>query len=95
MPAEERIRLNNMKSLGPELGASSQKNKAKPVLIGQPRPIYLSAENDHLLTQDGIFHQQVGFASGYISKGAQGQCDGGWFHPPLDLMVNAIGKRNL
>jgi hypothetical protein len=26
--------------------------------------------------------------------GAQGQCDGGWFHLPLDLMVNAIRKRN-
>ena len=94
MPAEERIRLNNVKSLGPELGAASQKNKAKPVLMGQPRPFYLSAENDYLLTQDGIFHQQVGFCSGDIHKGAQGECDGGWFQPILELMENPIGKRN-
>jgi hypothetical protein len=62
--------------------------------MGQPRPLYLSAEDDYLLTQEDIFHRQVGFASGYIRKGAQGECDGGWFHPTLDLMVKPIGKRN-
>jgi hypothetical protein len=62
--------------------------------MGQPRPFHLSAENDHLLAQDGIFDQQVGFGSGYIRKGAQGRRDGGWFHPPLELMENPIGKRN-
>jgi hypothetical protein len=94
MPAQERIRLNDVKSLGSELGASRQKNKTNPVIMGQTRPFYLSAENDHLLTKEGIFHQQVGFASGYIRKGAQGQCDGGWFHPSLELMENPIGKRH-
>jgi hypothetical protein len=94
MPAQKRIRLNDMKSLGPEPGAASQKNKANPVAIFQSRPFYLASENDYLLTQEGIFHQQVGFASGYIRKGAQGECDGGWFHQSLDLMVKPIGKRN-
>jgi hypothetical protein len=46
------------------------------------------------LAQDGVFHQQVGFASGYIRKGAQGECDGGWFHPILELIKNPIEKRN-
>ncbi|MBN1440350.1 MAG: hypothetical protein JW929_13160 [Anaerolineales bacterium] len=86
--------MNDVKSLGPELGAAIQKNKANPVLLGQPRPFHLSAEKDYLLTQDGIFHRQVGFASGYIRKGVQGQCDGGWFHPSLDLMVKPISKSN-
>jgi hypothetical protein len=94
MPAEERVRLNDVKSLGPELGAASQKNKANPIAIFQSRPFYLASENDYLLTQEGIFHQQVGFASGYIRKGAQGECDGGWFHPSLELMENPIGKRH-
>jgi len=63
--------------------------------MGQTRTFPLAAENDHLRTQEGIFHRQVGFASGCLRKGAQGECDGGWFCPPLDLMVNPIGNRNL
>jgi hypothetical protein len=62
--------------------------------MGQPRTFPLAAENDHLQAQEGIFHRQVGFASGCLRKGAQGRRDGGWFHPILELMVNAIGKRN-
>ena len=86
MPAEECIRLNDVKSLGPELRASSQKNKADPIAISQSRPFHLPAEDDYLLTQDGVFHQRVGFGSGYIRKGAQGECDGGWFQPIPELM---------
>jgi hypothetical protein len=44
------------------------------------------------LAKDGILHQQFGFASGYIRKGAQGRRDGGWFHPILELMEKSIGK---
>jgi hypothetical protein len=62
--------------------------------MGQPRTFHLAAENDHLQAQEGIFHQQVDFASGDIRKGAQGQYDGGWFYPTLDLMVKPISKRN-
>ena len=62
--------------------------------MDQPRTFPLAAENDHLRTQEDILHRQVGFASGYIRKGAQGRRDGGWFHPPPDLMVKPISKRN-
>jgi hypothetical protein len=55
MPAEKRIRLNDVKSLSPEFGASSRKNKKNQVTMCKLRHFYLAAQYNHLLAEDGIF----------------------------------------
>jgi hypothetical protein len=44
----------------------SEKHKSQTVTSGELRPFHLPIENNHLLTQDGIFNSQISFTSGQV-----------------------------
>jgi len=59
MPAQERVRLDNMQRLLPELRQRGQQNQSQPVALVQLRSLYLSIEHDQLLSQHGILDDQI------------------------------------
>ena len=50
--------------LFPETGKTSEQNKAETVMLGEQRPFHLTMEDDQLLAQQGIFHNQIGTVAG-------------------------------
>ena len=66
MPAEQCVWLNNVKGLFPEPGKTSEQNKAETVMLVEHRSCHLTMEDDQLLAQQGIFHNQIGTAAAKI-----------------------------
>ncbi len=69
MPTQERLWLDDEKCLLPGSYHPGQKHEEDAVRLGTSRPFYLSSQDDQLLTQQGIFCDEFGFASGKV-----GQC---------------------
>ncbi|MGZ9223857.1 MAG: hypothetical protein ACXW4Q_17260 [Anaerolineales bacterium] len=63
MPAQECIWLNNVKSLIPETRKTREQNEEETVAPGQQGSCHLSFEDDESLTEQGIFHNQIGTAA--------------------------------
>ena len=59
MPAEQGIRLNNMKSLFPKFGKPREQNKPETVSSSQLGSFHLSIEYDQLLAKQGILDNQI------------------------------------
>jgi hypothetical protein len=66
MPVEQCVWLNNVKGLFPEPGKTSEQHEEKTVMLGENRSFHLAMEDDELLSQHGIFHNQIGTAASYI-----------------------------
>ena len=64
MPMYEGVRLNNMKGLFPEPGKTSEQHEAETVILGEHRLFHLTMEDNKLLTEQGILHNQIGTAAG-------------------------------
>jgi hypothetical protein len=64
MPAQERIRLDNVDCLNPVFCASCQQDNPETVAIRQLRSFDLTAKDNQLLAKKSIFHQKVGSATG-------------------------------
>ena len=59
MPAEQGIRLNNMKSLFPKFGKPREQNKPETVSSGQLGSFHLAIEYDLLLAKQGVLDNQI------------------------------------
>ncbi len=68
MPARQGIRLNNMQGLFPESGEMGKKHDLKTVRVSQLRSLDLPIQNDQLLAQQRILHDQIGTAASEIGK---------------------------
>ena len=60
MPAQEGIWLHDMNGLFPGCGKVGKKNKPEAVGIGNYRFLDLSGQEDQLLTEQGVFNDEVG-----------------------------------
>src|SRR5215469_8236466 len=67
-PREPRLWLNDDEGLFPGPHHSCQQNQEHPVRPGTGRSFHLSSQDDHLLTQKGIFCDQFGLASSKIGQ---------------------------
>jgi len=59
MPAQERIRLHDMKCWLPETGQSGQTHQAQAVAWGQLRTFDLPLEYGELLSQERVLYDQI------------------------------------
>ena len=68
---EPRLWLNDEKRLFPVPHHSCQQEQEHPVRPGTGRPFYLSAQDDQLLTQQGVFCHKLGLATGLVDQRSQ------------------------
>jgi hypothetical protein len=50
----------------PEVCQTSEKHKTQAITIGEFGLFHLTIEDNHLLTQNGVFNYQVSFTSGQV-----------------------------
>jgi hypothetical protein len=66
MPAQECIRLNNVKGLFPKSGTVGEQKKSEMIAMGNLRSLYLPVEDNQLLTKESIFDNQIGATAGQV-----------------------------
>ena len=64
MPTEQRVWLDNVQGLLPELSTPGQKNQSNAITVGELGPFYLTVEHNELLSQHRVFSNQVSTAAG-------------------------------
>lgn len=70
MPAEERIRLDKEKRLFPPAGCPREYNQDHPICLGAGWALHLAAEDDELLTKQGVFGNEFRLGTGKIGERA-------------------------
>ena len=66
MPTEQRVRLDDVQGLPPELGASSRQNQADTFGLGQLRSFDLTIEDNELLPQHSVFDDEIDTTAGDV-----------------------------
>jgi len=66
MPAQECIRLNNVKGLFPKSGTVGEQKKPEKIAMGNLRSLYLPVEDNPLLTKESFFDNQIGATAGQV-----------------------------
>lgn len=92
MPADQRVGLNDVQGLLPELGAASQQYQTKTVVVGQLGPFDLAVENNELLAQHSVLGDEVGLAAGHISQRGGDEGHRGWFSPLFDPATEVFAE---
>ena len=73
MPAEQGIWLHDAQSLLPRSNQPGQQDQEDAIGPGDGWPFYLPLENGQLVSQEGIFCHELGFALSKIGEGGQRQ----------------------
>ncbi len=81
MPAKQRLRLDKKERLFPSPNHPGQEHQKKPVRFPVDRALYLSPENDQLVSQQRVFRKEFGFPSGQIGEYAKHKGGRWWFNP--------------
>ncbi|MGZ3628931.1 MAG: hypothetical protein ACXVDN_14860 [Ktedonobacteraceae bacterium] len=89
MPAQKRLRLDDKERLFPGPNHSGENYQEHSICFPVHWSFDLSTQDDQLVSQQRIFRQQLGFASGQISKRAGHQGGRQWF----DQMPNTFLER--
>ena len=92
MPTEHSVRLNDMYGLFPEFGKAGKKNEKFSVAISQLRSFDLPMQNDQLLPQQSILHDQIRTAASYIGKKTRDQHCRARFCPMFDALLKPVKK---
>jgi len=71
MPTEERVGLEDEEFLFPVLDATGQEDEPEPIRLGEDRLFDLAVKNDELLTEEGIFGDEVGFSAWQVGDRAE------------------------
>ena len=66
MPPQKGLWLNDEQRLFPGPHYACQQDQEDAVRLATDRPFHLSTQDDQLMSQQRIFRQQFGFASGQI-----------------------------
>ena len=69
MPPEQGVRLNDDEGLFPRPNESSQQDEEQAIRFREGWPFHLPLEDDQLLSQEGIFGNELRVASAQV-----GQC---------------------
>ena len=81
MPAQQRLRLDKEKRLFPGSNHPGEEHQQKPVRLPVHWSFDLSMKDDQLMSQQRVFRQQFGFASGQISERSEHKGGRQWFDP--------------
>ena len=68
MPAEKGIRLNNEERLFPTAGSPCEQHQKYLIRPGTHWALHLTAQNDELLTKQGVFCDEVRLGAGQIGE---------------------------
>jgi hypothetical protein len=95
MPAQKCLWLNDEQGLFPGPNGSCQKDQEHPVGPLEDRSFDVSAEDDQLLSEEGVFCHELGPASGKICDRSQQERGGGvWFGPVDEAMVKRLNVKS-
>ena len=86
------VRLNDMHGLLPEFGKAAKKHKQEVVLVAKLRSFDLPMQDDQLLAQECILHDQVRTAASYIGEKSRDQHCSGRFCPMFDALLKPEKK---
>ena len=92
MPTEQGIRLNDMHGLLPEFGKVGKKHEQEAVLVAKLRSFDLPMQDDKLLPQQSILHDQIRTAASYICEKTRDQHCSGRFCPMFDTLLKPEKK---
>jgi hypothetical protein len=73
--------LNKEERLFPSPNHPGQEHQKKPVRLPVDRALYVSPENDQLVSQQRVFRKELGFSSGQIGECAKRKGGRRWFNP--------------
>jgi hypothetical protein len=90
MPSKDRLWLDQEERLFPGPNHPGQEHQKKPVRLPVNRSFGLSMKDDQLVSYQGVFRQQVGFASGQIGECAQYERGRQWFDPPSNTFLERM-----
>jgi hypothetical protein len=80
-PSQERLWLDNDEGLFPALNYPGQKSQKHPVRFGTGGSFHLSPQDDKLLTEECVFSDKLGLATGLVCQRPQQERGGVWFGP--------------
>ncbi len=90
MPAQQRLRLDKVKGLFPGSNHPGEEHQKKPVPLSIHRAFDLSMQDEQLMSQQRVFRQQFGFASGQISKRSEHKGGRQWFDPRQTTFLERV-----
>jgi hypothetical protein len=90
MPTQERLWLDNEKRLFPGPNHPYEKYHEYTIRFGTDGSFHLSAEDDELLAEEGVFCHEFGLASGKVSHGSQKKRGIGWFGPVDEAVLERL-----
>jgi hypothetical protein len=90
MEAEKRLRLDDKERLFPGPNHSSEKYQKHSICFPVHWSFDLSTQNDQLVSQQRVFRQQFGFASGQISTRSGYKGSRQWFDPTPNTFLEPI-----
>jgi len=73
MPPEKCVWLHDQEGLLPGTNEPGQQDQEQAIGPGERWPFHLPLEDDQLLSQEGIFGHELGFASAKVGEGGQRQ----------------------
>jgi hypothetical protein len=89
-PREIRLRLNKEKCLLPGPNHCGHNDQEKPIGLAVCRSFDLARQNEQLVSQQGVFRQQFGFASRQIGKCAEHKGSRRWVDPPRNPFLERV-----
>jgi len=90
MPAHKRLRLDDKERLFPGPNHSGEKYQEHSVCFAVNWSYDLSTQDDQLMSQQRVFHQQFGSASGQISKRSGHKGGRQWFDPTPNTFLERM-----
>ncbi|MGO8951058.1 MAG: hypothetical protein ACLQUY_26070 [Ktedonobacterales bacterium] len=81
MPAEKGIRLNNEERLLPTADSSCEQDQEHAIALGTRWALDLTMEHDELLTEQGVFSDEIRLGAGQIGKRSCQERVSRWPHP--------------
>jgi len=90
MPAQKGLRLDDKERLFPGPNHSGEKYQEHSVCFSVNWSFDLSTQDDQLVSQQRVFRQQFGSASGQISKRSKHKGGRQWFDPTQNTFLERV-----
>ena len=87
---EIRLRLDKEKRLFPGSNHPGEEHQKKPIPLSIHRAFDLLMQDEQLMSQQRVFRQQFGFASGQISKRSEHKGGRQWFDPRQNTLLERV-----
>jgi hypothetical protein len=87
---QQRLRLDKEKGLIPGSNHPGQEHQKKPVPLSIHRAFDLSMQDEQLMSQQRVFRQQFGFASGHVGECTNHKGGRQWFDPRQNTFLERM-----